>query len=357
MQIDSAIAECINNVEFIQGRHVKIFEEAFSKYLNVQHVIGCANGTDAIYLALKALNVGYGDEVITAANSFIATSEAITMTGARVVFADVDPETNNISPEDVLSKISDKTKVLLPVCLYGLPVDIKSLNKIAEKYNLRVVADCAQAHGAEINGKSIAGMVDIATYSFFPGKNLGAFGDAGAVATNNSIIAEYVAKLRNHGRGGKYIHDFEGYNMRMDEIQGAILAVKLPFLRGWNQSRRELADIYSQRLNGIGDLKIYKEPEGLKSAYHLYVVETRYREELRKYLLEKGISTGIHYPIPLPVQPAYEYLKLKEADFPVSCNKAKKILSLPIFPEMDKEQHDYIIAYVIEFFKNKERNV
>lgn len=355
-KIDAAIFDCVENTAFIQGKRVNDFENAFASFLGVKHVIGCANGTDAIFLALKAIGVKQGDEVITAANSFIATSEAITMTGAQVVFADVNARTNNISCETIEPKITKKTKVLLPVHLYGYPADMKGIREMAGRYGLRIVADAAQAHGAEIDGISAAHMADVTTYSFFPGKNLGAYGDAGAVATDNDEIAEYIRKMRNHGRLGKYTHDFEGVNMRMDEIQGAVLGVKLPYLNDWTDARRRHASYYSRNLAGTGDLSCPGDSEDVKAVYHLYVIETDRRDELQKYLDEKGISTGIHYPVPLPFQPAYAYLNVSEEDMPVCARKAKRILSIPMYPELTEDQQDYVVEMVKSFFEKERKS-
>ncbi|MBF0100113.1 MAG: DegT/DnrJ/EryC1/StrS family aminotransferase [Desulfobacterales bacterium] len=350
-EIDHAIADCIEHSAFVQGKRVQQFEKAFANYLQVNYVIGCANGTDAIFLSLKALGIRQGDEVITSANTFIATSEAISMTGAKVVFVDVDQNTNNLNVNTVEAKITEHTKAIVPVHLYGYPADMLELQIIAQKYHLRIVADAAQAHGSEINGESIAKFADITTYSFFPGKNLGAFGDAGAVATNDRHIADYIDKLRNHGRTEKYVHDFEGVNMRMDEMQGAILLAKLSFLNEWTAQRRSHAAYYNENLKGIGDVIISYDDPNVTAVYHLYVIETSQRDALQRHLSENGIATGIHYPIPLPLQPAYAYLKMSSTDIPVSSHKAKQILSLPMFPEITKDEQDFVIENIKQFFR------
>lgn len=355
-EIDAAIFDCVENTAFVQGKRVSNFENAFASFLGVKHVIGCANGTDAIFLALKAIGIKQGDEVITAANSFIATSEAVSMTGARVVFADVDSRTNNVTVETIEPKITKNTKVLLPVHLYGYPADMVGIKEVADRHGLRIVADAAQAHGAEIGGKSIATMADVTTYSFFPGKNLGAYGDAGAVATDNDEIAEYIRKYRNHGRLGKYTHDFEGVNMRMDEIQGAVLGVKLPYLGGWTDARRRHTIYYNQNLAGVGDLVCPDYPTDVKAVYHLYVIETDRRDALQKYLNDKGIATGIHYPVPLPLQPAYAYLNMSEKDIPICAGKAQRILSLPMYPELTEENQNYVVKTIKSFFEEERRS-
>jgi dTDP-4-amino-4,6-dideoxygalactose transaminase len=350
-EIDAAIRDCIENTAFIQGKRVEKFEREFADYLEVKHVVGCSSGTCALFLALKVFGVGPGDEVITASNSFIATSEAITMTGAKVIFADVSPINNNITPELAEKLITDKTRAIIPVHLHGYPVDLNGFRVLAEKYGLKIIADSAQAHGAKLDNVPIAQLADITTYSFYPGKNLGAFGDAGAVAFNDDDLLEYIKKARNHGRAQKYIHDFEGYNMRMDEIQAAVLSAKLPFLADWIEKRRNLAARYDAVFKDVGDLIL---PPGLSNetyaVYHLYAVETAKRDQLKDYLSNSGIACGIHYPVPLPLQPAYSYLKMTSEQIPVAVDKSEKALSLPVYPEMTMEQQDYVIEKVKEFF-------
>jgi dTDP-4-amino-4,6-dideoxygalactose transaminase len=350
--IYAAIDDCLENTAFIQGSRVKKFESEFAEFLGVKHAIGCANGTDALFLAMKALGVGPGDEVITAANSFIATSEAVTMAGAKIVFADVDEKSSNISPETVEKHITKKTKVLLPVHLSGFPADLPALKKLADAYNLKIVGDGAQAHGAKINEHPITDFADITTFSFYPGKNLGAFGDAGATATNDDFLAEKLSMLRNHGRKDKYLHEFEGYNMRMDEIQAAVLSTKLKKLCEWTEARRRLATVYSKELKNIGDIKTPYECDKTYAVYHLYVIETEKRDMLMDYLKEQNIGAGIHYPIPLPLQPAYSYLNISKEDIPVAFRKSQRIISLPLYPEMTEEQQNYIISTIKEFYKN-----
>lgn len=348
--ISIAIDDCLENTAFIQGARVKKFEAEFAEFLGVKHAIGCANGTDALFLALKALGVGLGDEVITAANSFIATSEAVTMTGAKVVFADVDEKSSNITTETVEKHISEKTKVLLPVHLSGFPADLPALKNLAESHNLRIVGDGAQAHGAKIDNRPITDYADITTYSFYPGKNLGAFGDAGAMTTNDDALAEKLSMLRNHGRKDKYLHEFEGYNMRMDEIQAAVLSVKLKKLSEWTEARRRLAAVYSRELKGVGDIETPYYSDNAYAVFHLYVIETGKRDKLMDFLKEKNIGAGIHYPIPLPLQPAYSYLNIEKEDIPVAFRKSQRIISLPLYPEMTDEQQNYIISTVKDFF-------
>lgn len=351
--IDAVIADCIENTAFVQGARVAAFEREFAAYLGVKYAVGCANGTDALYLALRAMGVGPGDEVILPANTFIATSEAVSLTGASPVFADVDPHTHNMGASQAEARLTPKTKLLLPVHLYGIPADLESLLQLANSKGLLLLSDAAQAHGATIAGKDIAQFAPVTCYSFFPGKNLGAFGDAGGVATNDEILAERIAKLRNHGRKDKYLHEFEGVNMRMDEIQGAVLRAKLPHLRAWTEGRCLVADAYRQVLSEQGDIVLPPKIAGVKEVYHLFVIETNHRDDLQSYLKTKGVATGIHYPVPLPLQPAYSHLGMVSADIPVAADKASKILSLPMFPEMTQEQIEYVAHAISEFFAGK----
>lgn len=349
-EISAAIGECLENTAFVQGKRSKAFEEAFAAYLGVRHVLACSNGTDAIYLALKALGIGPGDEVVTAANTFIATAEAISMTGARVVFVDVDPVSNNMLPQDAERKVTPKTRALLPVHLYGHPADLDGFRRLADRHGLFLVGDAAQAHGAKIAGRDVAQLADITAYSFYPGKNLGAYGDAGAVATDNPEFAEFIYKFRDHGCREKYVHEIEGVNMRIDELQGAILNVKLPHLDSWTAARRGHAQAYTRNLAGVGDLVLPVEAENVRAVYHLYVVETARRDELMAFLRENGVATGIHYPVPLHEQPAYRHLGMKPEDCPVASAKGRRIMSLPMFAELTDTQIEYVTGKIREFF-------
>lgn len=345
-EIDLAISNVIKDADFIGGKYVKKFENEFEKCCGVPYCIGVGNGTDAIYIALRAIGIGEGDEVITVANSFVGTSEAITMTGARVIFIDCDEETYNISLEKVADAITSKTKAIVPVDLYGYPSDIPALMELAGKHGLYVVEDAAQAHGAEIDGKRVGSLGHVACFSFYPGKNLGAYGDAGAIVTDDEILASKARMIANHGRLEKYNHEFEGINSRLDGIQAAILSVKLRHLEEWNEMRRSLASRYNELLDASGAITPIEKP-GYRHVYHLYVVRVRRRDEVRAKLQEKGIATGIHYPIALPNLKAYEYLGYKPHDFPIATKYSKEILSLPMYPEL-KEEH---LAYVCEQLK------
>jgi len=340
-EVDPAIQGVIDNTSFIMGENVKAFESEFARFCDARFAMGVSSGTDALHLALLACGIGPGDEVITAVNTFIATAEAISHCGARPVFVDIKPDTYNIDPEQIEAKISSRTKALLPVHLYGQPADMDPIMAIARKHNLKVVEDCAQAHGALYKGKKVGTIGDAGCFSFFPGKNLGAYGDGGAVVTNDDAIAGKVRLLRNHGREAKYEHLIEGYCDRLDALQAAILSVKLRKLEGWNQKRREAAKLYDELLGSDG-IVTPAEADGVRPVYHLYVVRVKDRDGLQKDLKEKGIATGVHYPVPLHLQPAYRHLGYVQGDFPVAEGAAQEILSLPIFPEINNAQITYI---------------
>ncbi len=340
-EIDSAIEDVIKSAAFIGGRYVNNFEEEFAEYCKSNHCVGVGNGTDALYIALRSLGIGSGDEVITVANSFIATSEAITMTGARVVFVDCCPDTYNIDCSRVIGAINPRTKAIIPVHLYGQPADMNELKKIAQKYNLFIIEDAAQAHGAEYEGSRVGTLGDVACFSFFPGKNLGAYGDGGAIVTNDESLAKKCRMIANHGRLKKYNHEFEGVNSRLDGLQAAILSVKLRYLDEWTNNRRNNAEFYKRKLNGP-DIITPFVANNVKHVYHLFVIQVLNRDKVQKYLQDKGVATGIHYPIPLPSLMAYRYLGYSKGDFPNATELAGKILSLPMFPELEEEKIEYV---------------
>jgi dTDP-4-amino-4,6-dideoxygalactose transaminase len=346
-EIDSVIQAVLNQTAFIGGSYVKAFEEAFARYCGVEQCVGVANGTDALFIALKALGVGAGDEVITVANSFIATSEAIKMAGAQVVFVDCDPVTYNIDVTKIAEKITSKTKAIIPVHLYGQPADMDAINALAKKHGLRVIGDSAQAHGSMYKGRPIATMADITCYSFYPGKNLGAYGDAGALVTNNAEWAIAARMLANHGRTKKYDHDIEGVNSRLDGLQAAILSVKLNHLDRWTEGRRRNAYRYNAALKNSG-VVTPSELADVKAVYHLYVVRVPAdkRDQFQASLKAAGIDTGIHYPIALPYLNAYGYLRHSPADFPNALKYSSEIVSLPMFAELSAEQIDYVVKCV-----------
>ena len=349
-EIDRAIATVISETAFIGGPHVKAFEEAFAAYCGVRHCVGVANGTDALFIALKALGIGAGDEVITAANSFVATSEAITMAGARVVFCDVDPHTYTIDVAATEAKITSRTKAIIPVHLYGHPADMDALAALTRRHNLRIVGDAAQAHGALYKGRPVASLADITCFSFYPGKNLGAYGDAGAIVTDNEEWANAARKFANHGRSQKYDHDFEGVNSRLDGLQAAILSVKLRHLEEWTESRRLHARQYTAALAGL-PLVLPEEQPDVRAVYHLYVIRVPAdrREALQAFLKEADIDTGIHYPIALPHLNAYRHLGHGEGDFPVALKASREIVSLPMFAELTEPQVAHIVQRLRSF--------
>ncbi|MBF0145475.1 MAG: DegT/DnrJ/EryC1/StrS family aminotransferase [Magnetococcales bacterium] len=354
-ELDRAIDDCIRHSAFIQGARVEAFEEAYAAFAGVRRVVGCGNGTDALYLALKALGMGPGDRVVLPANTFIATSESISMTGAEPVFADVDPITNNLTPSGFKAVDGAAVKGVIPVHLYGFPARLDEfLNPQSELAGRWLIGDAAQAHGAKIDGQDVAGLATVSTLSFFPGKNLGAMGDAGALVTNDDALADHAAALRNHGRRSKYFHDFEGVNMRMDELQAAVLTVKLHHLPRWNEQRRSLATRYREKLAGLSGLSLPPpETEGTVAVYHLFVIETDQRDALAAWLKRHGVATGIHYPHPLPTQPCYRHENPDLSRFAVSTNKSRRILSLPIFPEMTWQQQDHVVEAIFRFFDDK----
>jgi len=356
-EIDQAIADVIASSAFIGGPFVKAFESSFATFCGARHCIGVGNGTDAIFLVLKAMGIGQEDEVITAANSFIATSEAITMSGARVVFVDVRPDTFNIDTEKIEEKITQQTKAIIPVHLYGQPADMEPILHLARKYNLKIIEDAAQAHGALYKGKKIGSLADAACFSFYPGKNLGAYGDAGAVVTNDEELALKVRMLANHGRSDKYDHKMEGVNSRLDGLQAAILSAKLPHLPAWTESRRRNAYLYNESLRQVEDIVTPIELEDTRGVYHLYVLRVRsgLRGMLQKYLLSNSIVTGIHYPIALPSLSAYSCLNHAKEDFQIAITASKEILSLPMFPELQDGQIQYVSKKVKECLLNSGR--
>jgi dTDP-4-amino-4,6-dideoxygalactose transaminase len=349
--IDANIAAVINQTAFIGGTFVKKFEEEFARYCGVEHCVGVANGTDAIYVALRTLGIGPGDEVITAANTFIATAEAIKSAGAQVVFVDINPTTYGIDVERIEEKITPRTKAIIPVHLYGQPADMGPILALAKKHGLKVVGDGAQAHGAQYKGQPIARLADITCFSFYPGKNLGAYGDAGALVTDNQEWAAKARMFANHGRSKKYDHDFEGINSRLDGIQAAVLSAKLPHLDRWTESRRTNAYKYNEALQGL-KLVTPQEMNDVKAVYHLYVVRVPNgdRDKLLDFLKANGVDAGVHYPIALPYLNAYRYLNHSEADFPEALKASGQILSLPMFPELTDEQRDIVTHEVRRFF-------
>jgi len=345
-EIDAAIAEVIAQSAFIRGGHVEKFEQAWAATLGMRHCISCANGTDALYITMRGLGLKPGDEVITTAHSWISTTETITQAGGRVVFCDTNNDTFTIDPALIEAKITPRTVGIIPVHLYGQPCDMDVIMAIARKHSLWVIEDCAQAHLARFGGKLVGTFGNAATFSFYPGKNLGAYGDAGCIVTNDDRLADWTATFARHG--GKGEHVIEGVNSRMDGLQGAVLNAKLPHLAAWIAARRRVAAAYDRLLYGVGDVVIPKIGAQRDHVYHLYVIRTGRRDALKKHLADAGIATVLNYPKALPFYPAYDYLKHTTADFPVAYANQSRILSLPIFPEMSDE----MIAYVVDQIKS-----
>jgi dTDP-4-amino-4,6-dideoxygalactose transaminase len=347
-EIDNAVQRVLSSGHFILGPELEQFEAAFAQFLGVEYTVGCASGTEAIYLALAACDIGPGDEVIVVAHTAVPTISAISMTGATPVFVDVDPDTFVMDPSKVESKITSKTRAIVPVHLYGQMVDLDPLLAIAKQHNLPVLEDVAQGTGATYKGKIAGSIGDFGAFSFYPSKNLGAFGDGGAVSTNSKTSYEKLLKLRNYGQSKRYHHDEIGINSRLDEIQAAILAVQIPYVHEWNDRRREIAARYNQGLKDI--VKVPTERDYGKHVYHLYVIQTDARDLLQSYLTEKGIGTLIHYPTPAHLQKAYKFLGYNVGDLPNTETVANRILSLPMFPELTNDQVDQVIAGIREFY-------
>ncbi len=349
-EIDEAISSVLEETSFIGGGHVNEFNLAFAKDYGVKHCIGVANGTDAIYIVLKMLGIGSGDEVITVANSWISTSETISQCGAKPIFVDIEEDFYTIDVNKIEAAITNRTKAVIPVHIFGHPADLDSIVKLCEKHDLYLIEDSAQAHYAEYKGQRIGTFGDAATFSFYPGKNLGAYGDAGCVVTNNDALAEKCKMFANHGALVKHNHLMEGINSRLDGLQAAILKAKLPFIHDWTHKRREIAREYDEHLSGINEVVYPKVADYASHVFHLYVIRAKQRDRLKQYLNEKGISTAIHYPTPLPLLTAYKSRGFREEHFPVSSRYRDEILSLPIYPELGLDKVEYISNTIREFY-------
>ncbi len=347
-ELMKATEEVIKSGKFILGPWVAEFEEKVADYLGVKYAVGVGNGTDALSIALSAIDIKPGDEVITTPFTFIATAETIAMLGAKPVFVDIDPKTFNINPDLIEEAITEKTKAIIPVHLYGQAAEMDKIMEIAKKHNVYVIEDTAQGIGATYRGKKLGTIGDIGTFSFFPTKNLGALGDGGLVVTNNEEIYKKAKALRVHGSSVKYHHEYLGYNSRLDSLQAAYLLVKLPHTDRWNEKRRENAAFYNENLKDV--VKVPVEREGNYHIYHQYTIRTDKRDELKAFLSENGVGIGIHYPIPLHLQPALRYLGYKEGDLPEAEKASKEVLSLPIFPELTEEEKAYVVEKIREFF-------
>jgi len=344
------IENVVENTAFILGEEVVEFERSFASFVGAKYAVGVASGTDALHLAMRAAGIGPGDEVLVPANTFIATALGVTLAGARVVPVDVDERTFLMDVEKVSEHITGRTKAIIPVHLYGRMLDVGPLLEIAKKGGLAVIEDAAQAHGAAHEDRSAGTAGLLGCFSFYPGKNLGAYGDGGLVTTNDDELARKLVALRNYGSPKKYHHPTFGMNSRLDSIQAAVLNVKLPYLKEANEARHALAERYGLLLEGIGDIIVPEVPKREEHVFHLYVVRTKQRDKLLAYLSGRGIGAGIHYPTPIHMHGVYEDLGYGEGDFPVAERLCSEVLSLPLYPEMTHEQQDLVARCVREFF-------
>jgi len=363
-EIDEAIQKTIDSCAFVAGEKVKEFENNFANYCNAKYAIGISNGTSAIYAALKALNIGKHDAVITTPLTFIATAEAISFAGATPIFVDINEDSYTLDPEKIKEYIEKKcewidkkgilrdqekklnVKAIIPVHLYGQPADLDPIISIAKKYNLAVVEDAAQAHGALYKDKKAGTIADLGAFSFYPSKNLGAYGQGGMVVTNNEELANKIRMIIDHGQKERYYHEFEGWNYKMDGFQASILNTKLGYLDDWNEDRRQNAYYYNELLNGLEKIITPKEMAYAKHVYHLYVVRVPNRENFQSFLNDNSVGTSIHYPMPLHLQKAYKHLGYKEGDFPISEKCAREIVSLPMFPELTRQEIEYACTII-----------
>ena len=348
-EIRSAIKDVLDGMQLFLGENVQAFEREFAAYSGARFGIGVGSGTDALLVALRALGIGSGDEVITSSHTFVATAEAIALAGARPVFVDIDPETYALDPNKVESAINQRTRAIMPVHLYGHPADMDPLLDIARSRGLRVIEDVSQAHGAQYLGRRVGSIGDVGCFSFYYTKNLGAYGEAGMVVTSDDAIAEKARVIRDHGSASKYVHESVGLNSRLDEIQAAILRVKLPHLDEWNDSRRALAQMYHERLATL-PVSLPAESPDVWHVFHLYVIRTPDRDSLQAWLQGRGIATRIHYPIPVHRQAAYRFCGSRPGTLPETEKAAQEILSLPMYPELEPAQVEEVASAIHEFF-------
>lgn len=353
LQVSRAFGRVLKSTQFILGPEAVKFEKDFATFCGVKDCVVVSSGTAALYLILQALDVGPGDEVITVPNSFIATAEAISLTGAKPIFVDVLEQNGLIDVDKIPGMITKKTKAIIPVHLYGQAVAMDKVLAMAKKYNLLVVEDACQAHGASYKNKRVGSFGRAAAFSFYPGKNLGAYGDAGAIITNDLRLATNVRLLRDHGSAQKYHHEILGFNFRLDALQAAVLNVKLKYLNQWNSQRQKLVANYNQLLQDLPLILPNNIDNFTNLVYHLYVVRTKLRDPLQRFLSDQRIGCGIHYPIPIHLQPAYKFLGYKVGDFPITEKLAKEILSLPLYPELTDRQQNFVINKIKEFFNKK----
>ncbi|MBA4139533.1 MAG: DegT/DnrJ/EryC1/StrS family aminotransferase [Segetibacter sp.] len=349
-EIDRAIADVINETAFIGGKYVNDFERKFAELYQVKHCISCANGTDSLYIIMKMLGIGVGDEVITPANTWISASETISQTGATPIFVDIDPLYHTIDETLLENKITSRTKAIIPVHLQGQMCEMDTILAMAIKYGIAVIEDCAQSHFSTYKSKR-AGTIGIAgSFSFYPSKNLGAFGDAGCIITNDDALAEQCKRFARHGALVKHLHTIEGINSRMDGLHAAILSAKLPYILQWTEKRQANAEYYNKILSSIPQITIPSVRPQTNHTYHLYVVRAQRRDELAAFLKSAGIETSVHYPVPLPFLEAYKYLGHQTLDFPVSHSYSHQILSLPMYPELTEEMMSFVCKTIKTFY-------
>lgn len=352
LEISVAMENVLTNSDFILGKDVDLFESEFADFVGVKHAVGVASGTDALVLALKACGIGPSDEILVPANTFIATAYAVSACGARPVLVDVRETDYNLDPDKLIGACTQRTRAILPVHLYGCTADMNAIREFAEKFGLLVIEDACQAHGARYGQELAGGMTKAGAFSFYPGKNLGAYGDGGGVTTNDDNIAKSVRMMRNYGQSKKYHHDIIGLNSRLDSLQAAVLRIKLKYLEEWNANRCQLARMYSEALEGLPITLPCAPASQFGHVYHLFVIRTERRNDLLSFLNTKGIGAGIHYPVPVHLHHAYESLGYKIGDFPVSERLSEEVLSLPIFPEMTHDELFHVVEMVKQFFGN-----
>ncbi len=347
-EIEKEVIEVLASGQYILGKHNKAFQSEFAEFVGTKYSVGLNSGTDALHLALRALNIGRGDEVITTAFTFVATASAIGLAGATPVFVDINPDTFNIDPDKIEAAITSKTKAIIPVHLYGQPAEMDKIMDIAKHHNLKVVEDCCQAIGAEYNGQKVGSFGDFGCFSFYPTKNLGGMGDGGMITCNDENLYNRVIALRNHGGAIRYYHDELGVNSRLDEIQAAILRVKMPYINEWNEKRRENAYRYNEMFSKYPEILTPKEADNSYCVYHQYTIRIENRDEVHKLLQEKGIGAMIYYPVPLHLQKLHKELGYKEGDLPLTEKDTKLVMSLPMFPEITPEEQQTVVNTVVE---------
>jgi dTDP-4-amino-4,6-dideoxygalactose transaminase len=349
-EIDAAIGRVLEEAAFIRGKYVEEFERAYAHAYGVRHCIGVGNGTDALYIALRALGIGPGDEVLVPALTWISTAETVSQAGARPVFVDIEPEYYTLDPQQLERHVSERTRAVIPVHLYGQPAAMDAIVAFARRHGLAIIEDCAQAHFARYHGKLVGTFGAIATFSFYPGKNLGAYGDAGAVLTDDDQLAYFVRIFANHGSLTKHEHEIEGINSRLDGLQAAILSVKLRYIHTWNAQRLQHAQLYCELLSTVEEIVLPRIRPGCTHVFHLFVIRTPWRDQLQQFLAQRGIQTQIHYPRALPFVPAYRHYGHRPEDFPVAWQYQSQLLSLPMYPELTEEQITYVAQSIHDFF-------